>query len=120
EVLEELRRHHAGGEDRTILLSTHELGEIERFVDHVVLLHDGRVVLEGTALDLLEAHVVATTGLPSRGAEPAAALRGARRSGEHLEALVRAEDAVGLPRLMDLRRPTLQDVLTFTLREVSR
>ncbi len=120
EVLDELRVHHAGGEDRTILLSTHELGGLERFVDHVVLLHEGRVVLEGTALDLLEEHLVATTGLSPLGAEQTSVLRGARRSGEQLEALVRAEDAVGLPGLTDLRRPTLQDVLTFTLREVSR
>ncbi|WP_262426406.1 AAA family ATPase [Brachybacterium sp. Z12] len=43
DVLDELREHHAGGEDRTILLSTHDLGEIDRFVDHIVLLHAGRV-----------------------------------------------------------------------------
>ena len=119
EVLEQLREHHAGGEDRTILLSTHDLGEIDRFVDHVVLLHEGRVVLEGGAIDLVEEHLVATTGAPSREG-CAEVLRGARRSGDQFEALVRAEDAVGLDQLTDLRRPTLQDILTFTLREVSR
>lgn len=118
DVLDDLREHHAGGEDRTILLSTHDLGEIDRFVDHIVLLHDGRVVLEGGAIDLVEEHLVATSPLPP-GTHPGV-LRGARRSGDQLEALVRAEDAVGLDRLTDLRRPTLQDILTFTLREVSR
>lgn len=117
DVLDELREHHAGGEDRTILLSTHDLGEIDRFVDHIVLLHAGRVVLEGSAIDLLEEHLLVTT---EASAPHAAVLRGARRSGDLLEALVRAEDAVGLDGLTDLRRPTLQDVLTFTLREVSR
>lgn len=116
DVLDELRAHLAGGEDRTILLSTHDLGEIERFVDHVVLLHDGAVVLEGGALDLVEEHLVAT--LEPGGALPE--LRGTRRSGDRVEALVRAEDAVGLAGLTDLRRPTLQDVLTFSLREASR
>lgn len=119
DVLDELREHQAGGEDRTILLSTHDLGEIDRFVDHVVLLHEGRVVLEGSAIDLVEEHLVATTAVPGREAH-AEVLRGARRSGDQLEALVRAEDAVGLDQLTDLRRPTLQDILTFTLREVSR
>lgn len=118
EVLDQLREHLAGGEDRSILLSTHDLGEIDRFVDHVVLLHEGRVVLEGSALDLLEDHLLVTA--EASAAPPTAMLQGARRSGELLEALVRAEDAVGLAGLMDLRRPTLQDVLTFTLREVSR
>lgn len=117
EVLDELRVHHAGAEDRTILLSTHDLGEIERFVDHVVLLHKGRVVLEGSALDVVEDHVMVTAEASTA---PTAELQGVRRSGERLEALVRVEDAVGLTGLTDLRRPTLQDVLTFTLREVAR
>ena len=82
-----------------------------------MLLHAGRVVLEGSAIDLLEEHLLVTT---EASAPHAAVLRGARRSGDLLEALVRAEDAVGLDGLTDLRRPTLQDVLTFTLREVSR
>ena len=117
EVLEELREHLAGGEDHTILLSTHDLGKIDRFVDHIVLLHDGRVVLEASALDLIEDHLMATA---EAAAPHTAELRGARRSGDRLEGLLRAEDAVGLPGLVDLRRPTLQEVLTFTLREVSR
>ena len=117
EVLEELREHLAGGEDRTILLSTHDLGEIDRFVDHIVLLHAGRVVLEASALDLIEDHLMATA---EAAAPHTAELRGARQSGDRLEGLLRAEDAVGLPGRVDLRRPTLQEVLTFTLREVSR
>ena len=117
EVLEELREHLAGGEDHTILLSTHDLGKIDRFVDHIVLLHDGRVVLEASTLDLIEDHLMATA---EAAAPHTAELRGARQSGDRLEGLLRAEDAVGLPGLVDLRRPTLQEVLTFTLREVSR
>ena len=117
EVLDQLREHLADGDDRTILLSTHDLGEIERFVDHVVLLHEGRVMLEGGVLDLLEDHLMVTAEAST---PHAAALQGVRRSGDLLEALVRTEDAVGMAGLKDLRRPTLQDVLTFTLREVSR
>lgn len=122
DVLDELRDHQAGGEDRTILMSTHDLGDLERLVDHIVLLHEGRVVLEGSALDLVEEHLVATvaTAAPATTDPSVTPLQGPRRSGDQLEALVRAEDAVTLPELTDLRRPTLQDVLTFTLREVSR
>lgn len=120
DVLDELRDHQAGGEDRTILMSTHDLGDLERLVDHIVLMHQGRVVLEGSAMDLVEEHLIATTSGPSTAGAQVAALQGPRRSGDQLEALVRAEDAVALPGLSDLRRPTLQDVLTFTLREVAR
>lgn len=45
EMLRELR-----AEGRTILLSTHMMGEAERVVDDIVLIHNGRVVVAG-ALD---------------------------------------------------------------------
>ena len=35
-------------EGRTILLSTHMMGEAERLADEIVLIHHGRVVLDGT------------------------------------------------------------------------
>ncbi len=37
------------GEDQTILISTHLVAEIEEFVEQVVFLHDGEVVLQGNA-----------------------------------------------------------------------
>lgn len=124
DVLDELRRHQAAGEDHTILLSTHELGSLERFVDHVVLLHDGRVLLDEDLTDLAERHLVATVRRDAAPhfdpVPPLDLLTGARRSGEVLEALVDAEDSLFLPKDADLRRATIQDVLTFTLREAAR
>ena len=35
-------------EGRTILLSTHMMGEAERLADEIILIHQGRVVLDGT------------------------------------------------------------------------
>jgi ABC-2 type transport system ATP-binding protein len=43
ELLHELRQ-----EGKTILLSTHMMGEAERMADEIVLIHRGKVVLEGT------------------------------------------------------------------------
>ena len=42
-VLRELRQ-----EGKTILLSTHMMGEAERMADEIVLIHSGKVVLEGS------------------------------------------------------------------------
>lgn len=124
DVLDELRRHQAAGEDRTILLSTHELGSLERFVDHVVLLHDGSVLLDEDLADAAERHLVATVPRePASRHEPTAPmglLTGARRAGDVMEGLVDTEDALFLPKDSDLRRATIQDVLTFTLREAAR
>jgi ABC-2 type transport system ATP-binding protein len=43
DLLHELRQ-----EGKTILLSTHMMGEAERMADEIVLIHRGKVVLEGT------------------------------------------------------------------------
>jgi len=42
----ELIRHL--GETRTVLLSTHILQEVEAVADHVILIHEGRIVFDGT------------------------------------------------------------------------
>ena len=44
----DLRLEH----DATILLTTHDLDEAERLADRIGILHDGRLVAEGTAMEL--------------------------------------------------------------------
>ena len=39
-------------EGRTILLSTHMMGEAERMADEIVLIHRGRVVLDGSIVEV--------------------------------------------------------------------
>jgi ABC-2 type transport system ATP-binding protein len=48
----DLRDEH----DATILLTTHDLDEAERLSDRIGILHDGRLVAEGTADELRERH----------------------------------------------------------------
>ena len=42
------------GRDKTILISTHILQEVEAIADHVLFVHNGRLVFEGTADELKE------------------------------------------------------------------
>jgi len=42
------------GHDKTILISTHILQEVEVIADHVLFVHNGRLVFEGTADELKE------------------------------------------------------------------
>ena len=46
------------GEGRTVLLSSHQIGEVERVASHVALLHQGRLVL-AEPLDELRARTFA-------------------------------------------------------------
>ena len=49
ELLETVR-----DEDRTVLISTHALGDVERFADHVGFIKEGRMLLEGGTAELLQ------------------------------------------------------------------
>jgi ABC-2 type transport system ATP-binding protein len=42
------------GRDKTILISTHILQEVDAIADHVLFIHNGRLVFEGTAEELKE------------------------------------------------------------------
>lgn len=42
------------GEDRAVLISSHGISDIERFADHVGMLKNGRLVLEGETSDVVE------------------------------------------------------------------
>jgi ABC-2 type transport system ATP-binding protein len=52
----DLRDEH----DATILLTTHDLDEAERLSDRIGILHDGRLVAEGTADELRARHGATT------------------------------------------------------------
>jgi ABC-2 type transport system ATP-binding protein len=44
-------------EARTVLISSHQLSDLERFTDRVGILHKGRLIAEGTTAELVERHV---------------------------------------------------------------
>lgn len=54
EFLEEVIRAVSERESLTILISSHALDELERIIDHVALMHDGRLVLHTNAERLLK------------------------------------------------------------------
>ena len=47
------------GETRTVLLSTHILQEVEAVADHVILIHEGRIVFDGTPGRMAAGHSLA-------------------------------------------------------------
>jgi ABC-2 type transport system ATP-binding protein len=46
-------------EARTVLISSHQLSDLERFADRVGVLHQGRLVAEGATAELIERHLQA-------------------------------------------------------------
>ena len=45
-----------GNENHTVLISSHNLTDLERFTDHVGIIHEGKLLLEGRTDRLLETH----------------------------------------------------------------
>ena len=41
-------------ENRTVLISSHDLHDLERFTDHIGMIHKGKLLLEGPTADLVE------------------------------------------------------------------
>lgn len=44
----------AGAGDRSVIISSHQLGDIERICDRLLVLNDGQVLRDGTAEELIE------------------------------------------------------------------
>jgi len=60
-------------ENRTIVISSHQLSDLERFADHVAVMQEGRIIAYGAIPDLLERYVQLDVQLPN---EALAARRG--------------------------------------------
>lgn len=116
ELLDELRTMMAR-EDRSVLLATHDLDEMDRFVDHLVVIADGQDVLEGDVDSLCEEFLLIE--LPEGSCEldiPGSPLIGSTTVGGTSRALIAVEDAAGLSREAGLRRPSLSELATHWLR----
>ncbi|MGO2310562.1 ABC transporter ATP-binding protein [Brachybacterium tyrofermentans] len=106
-------------EDRTILLSTHDLDGMDRFVDHLVVVAHGQNVLEGDVEMLREEFLLLeqdSAGPGMDGDSIASPMIGAVTTGGTTRALVHLEEAAGLPPGADLRRPGVSELVTHWLR----
>jgi len=105
------------GSDRSVLISSHGLADLERFADHVGMLRDGQLVFEGPMTDIVERFRM--VDFEAREFACANTLSGfvlQERSGDRWRALI-DETAVPLDRLTAMgarniaaSRVTLEDV----------
>ncbi|MEU8525696.1 MULTISPECIES: ABC transporter ATP-binding protein [Streptomyces] len=90
----------------TVVMSSHILTELEGACDHLLLVHGGRIRLEGAIDDLLAAHTLLTG--PVADLAPHTVVS-SRTTGRQLTALVRREGPVDGP--WRTTPPTLEDLL---------
>ena len=75
-------------EERTIVISSHQLVELERFTDHVAILNEGQLVTFGAIPALLERYVQIDALVKSERVAPGAGLRVLARDGDRARMLV--------------------------------
>ncbi|MFB7608305.1 ABC transporter ATP-binding protein [Streptomyces gardneri] len=95
----------------TVVLSSHILTELEGACDHLLLLHGGRIRLDGAVDDLLAAHTLLRG--PVADLAPHTVVE-SRTTGRQLTALIRHEGPVEGP--WDTQEPSLEDLLLAHLR----
>ncbi|MGO1227578.1 MULTISPECIES: ATP-binding cassette domain-containing protein [unclassified Brachybacterium] len=115
ELIEVLRDFMAEKE-RTLLLATHDLDGMERFVDQLVVIAQGRDVLSGEVESLREEFLLCELDRTDAEAGPGQPFIGPTTTGTRTRALVAVDDAVGLPTSASLRRPDVSEIVTHVLR----
>ncbi|WP_030693658.1 ABC transporter ATP-binding protein, partial [Streptomyces globisporus] len=95
----------------TVVMSSHILTELEGACDHLLLVQDGRIRLDGAIDDLLAAHTLVTG--PVADLSPHTVVE-ARTTGRQLTALVRREGPVEGPWVAT--EPSLEELLLAHLR----
>jgi ABC-2 type transport system ATP-binding protein len=130
-VLRDLvRQEHTRG--ATIIFSTHVMQQAEQLCDHILMIHDGRKVIDGTLHEIRARHdprVVRFEPLdPAADVAPLRALREvsdvtradgtwnvALREGSDLAAAMRGIVGAIPPARIEVHRPTLEDVFVATV-----
>ncbi|MGW3386981.1 ATP-binding cassette domain-containing protein [Streptomyces cinereoruber] len=95
----------------TVVMSSHILTELEGACDHLLLLHGGRIRLDGPVEDLLAAHTLLTG--PVADLAPHMVIE-SRTTGRQLTALIRREGPVEGP--WETSEPSLEELLLAHLR----
>jgi ABC-2 type transport system ATP-binding protein len=75
--------------DRTVLISSHNLNDLERFADHVAIINNGLLLHSGPMDTVIDPFCIADFTLPAGALfESSAAIKLIRRDGERVRALV--------------------------------
>ncbi|MDE0128202.1 MAG: ABC transporter ATP-binding protein [Gammaproteobacteria bacterium] len=78
-----------GDEEHTVLISSHNLTDLERYTDHIGIINDGKLLLEGATDHLLEKHRQVSFTLAG---EPPVGARLVERDGDEVRALTDSAD----------------------------
>jgi ABC-2 type transport system ATP-binding protein len=104
-------------EDRTIVISSHQLTELERLADHVAVINQGQIVVSGTVHDVLERYQELDVLLGPAGLENRPGIYPLARAGDRVRVLVdrSCADTRGLDTI-NTRALTLEELFVALIR----
>ena len=109
DILEDFTRR----EDRSVLISSHIVSDLEKLCDYIAFLHKGKLLLFEEKDRLLEDYAMARVTEAELEALPKPAVKGTRRGKYGVEALVERRL---VPSGAALEKPTLEDIIVFFAR----
>jgi ABC-2 type transport system ATP-binding protein len=108
-----------GGGAKSVLISTHRLDEVERICDRVILINQGRILIEGELDDLRAAHklIQVVGNVPGAELDAWPEVAGWQLEGSILRIRTHSSPEVVLERLRGYA-PTHLEILDMNLREI--
>lgn len=116
EILGLLQQYIEDGE-HSVLFATHILDDLEKVADYIVMIEDGKVLLQDTKEALTENYILVKGdgGLLER-RDIAGYLLGARQSAFGFSALVSSDNAALLPAGTVMEKPTVSQIMSYLMK----
>lgn len=116
EILKLLQRYIEDGE-HSVLFATHILDDLEQIADYIVMIEDGRVLLQDTKEALTENFILIKGDEALAGRQDIAGyLMGARRSAFGVSALISSDNAALLPPGTVMEKPTVSQIMSYLMK----
>lgn len=116
EILTLLQRYIEDGE-HSVLFATHIIDDLEQIADYIVMVEDGRVLLQDTKEALAEKYILVKGDAAMLGEESIAGyLLGARRSSYGFSALIHSDNAALLPGGIVMEKPTISQIMSYLMK----
>ncbi|MDE6949549.1 MAG: ABC transporter ATP-binding protein [Lachnospiraceae bacterium] len=115
EILKLLQRYIEDGE-HSVLFATHILDDLEQIADYIVMVEDGRVLLQDTKEALTENYILVKGDESLLAGEGVKYLLGAKRSAYGFSALIKADNAALLPAGTVMEKPNVSQIMSYLMK----
>lgn len=117
EEILKLLQHYIEDGEHSVLFATHIIDDLEQIADYIVMVEDGRVLLQDTKEGLTENYILVKGDeslLAVKGMEKY--LLGTRRSAYGISALIQTDSAAVLPAGTVMEKPAISQIMSYLMK----